>query len=270
MRDERVNRMRVRTPEGVVFTFPLAGPATRCMAWVLDAIAISALSTLTGLVLVWFALLSIDITAAVITVLFFVIGTGYFMAFEYLWRGQTPGKRVMHLRVVDSAGMLLTPGQVIVRNLLRVVDELPALYLVGGVALMVSRRAQRLGDLAAGTVVVRHRRISEPDLEALMHGRYNSLREAPHLAARLRQSVPPVLAAAAVEALVRREQLEPAARVQLFGELAARFRGLVAFPAELVAELPDEVFVRNVVEVVHTSPGGAKPRDQRASLDAPR
>ncbi|MBE2214540.1 MAG: RDD family protein [Opitutaceae bacterium] len=264
MRDERINRVRVRTPEGVVFTFPLAGPVTRCIAWVLDSIAVATATSVVSFVLVWFALVSFDFTLAALTVLFFVISTGYTMAFEYFWRGQTPGKRVMRLRVVDAAGMALTPGQVVVRNLVRVVDELPVLYLVGGIAMMVSRRAQRLGDLAAGTIVVRHRPVFEPDLEALIHGKYNSLREAPHLAARLRQRVPPVLAAAAVDALVRREQLDPDARVALFGELAQALRGLVSFPPEIVAELPDEVFVRNVVEIVHTRPATAGMRGSTA------
>jgi uncharacterized RDD family membrane protein YckC len=262
VRDERVNRVRVRTPEGVVFTFPLAGPVTRCMAWVLDSIAVATASSIVGSVLVWFALVSFDLTIAAMTVIFFVLRTGYTMVFEYFWRGQTPGKRIMRLRVVDAGGMALMPGQIVVRNLVRVVDELPILYLVGGCAMMLSRRAQRLGDLAAGTIVVRHRAVHEPDLEALIHGKFNSLRDAPHLAARLRQRVPPAIAAAAVDALMRREELEPAARVVLFGELARALRGLVVFPAELVAELPDEVFVRNVVEIVHTRPAAGEARGQ--------
>lgn len=272
MRDDRVNRVRVRTPEGVVFTFPLAGPVVRCIAWVIDSVAISTATSIVGMVLMWFAIISLDLTVAAVTVLFFVLSTGYNMVFEYFWRGQTPGKRVMRLRVVDAGGMALTPGQIVVRNLVRVVDELPFLYLVGGVAMMVSRRAQRLGDLAAGTIVVRHRLVHEPDLEALIHGKYNSLREAPHLAARLRQRVPPAIAAAAVDALVRREMLEPAARVMLFGELAQVFRGLVTFPPEMVAELPDEVLVRNVVEIVHTRPiagDGMRRADESADQQPP-
>jgi len=267
MRGERVNRVRVRTPEGVAFTFALAGPVTRCIAWSLDAIAVATASSIVGMVLIWFAIVSIDLTAAVLTVLFFVLSTGYNLVFEYLWRGQTLGKRVMRLRVVDAGGMALTPGQIVVRNLVRVIDELPLLYLVGGIAMMVSRRAQRLGDLAAGTIVVRHRLVAEPDLEALTHGKYNSLREAPHLAARLRQRVPPAVAAAAVDALVRREQLEPAARVALFGELAGVLRGLVTFPPEIVAGLPDEVFVRNVVEIVHTRPTAGEARAASGRTD---
>lgn len=252
MSEHQVNRVRVRTPEGVIFTFALAGPVTRCIAWVIDTVAVSAASSLVGMVLQWFVLLSPDWTIALITLLYFVLGTGYSMALEFFWRGQTLGKRVMRLRVVDAGGLTLTPGQIVLRNLIRFIDQIPALYLVGGIAMMVTRRAQRLGDIVAGTIVVRHRVVREPDLEALVQGRFNSLRETPHLAARLRQRVPAVLAAAAVDALARRESLEAEARIALFGELARTFRGLVEFPPHLVADLPDEALVRNVVELVHS------------------
>jgi hypothetical protein len=75
--------------------------------------------------------------------------------------------------------------------LLRVVDLLPACYLVGGVACLLSRRAQRLGDLAANTIVVRSRQPPAPDLDQLLAGKFNSLRDYPHLAARLVQRVTP-------------------------------------------------------------------------------
>lgn len=266
MTGDRINRVRVRTPEGVVFTFPLAGPVVRCMAWVVDSIAVSAATSILGFALVWLAWISVDLTIGLLTVAFFAVSTGYNMVFEYVWRGQTPGKRLMRLRVVDAGGMPLTLGQIILRNLVRVVDELPLIYLVGGSAMMVSRHAQRLGDLAAGTIVVRHRPFAEPDLERLMQGRFNSLRDAPHLAARLRQRVPPAVVAAALDALVRRDMLEPGARVALFGELARAFRELVPFPAELTADLPDEALVRNVVEILHTRPAdaGARPAETRA------
>lgn len=261
MTEDRVNRVRVRTPEGVVFTFQLAGPVTRGIAWVLDTVMIAAASAVLGLVLVWGSIISVDWTVALLTVLYFVLGTGYFMVLEYVWRGQTIGKRTMRLRVIDAGGLALTPAQVVVRNLLRVVDQLPLLYLVGGAAMILTRRAQRLGDLAAATIVIRHRLVREPDLESLTSGRFNSLRALPGLSMRLRQRVPPVLAAAAVDALVRREALDPDARVGLFGELAAALRQLVEFPEHVLVDLPDEAFVRNVVEIVHTHPGEGSPRE---------
>jgi len=139
----------------------------------------------------------------------------------------------------------------VMRNLLRFVDMLPAFYLVGGIATLVNRRGQRLGDLAANTVVVRNPKLREPDLEQLLAGKYNSLREYPHLEARLRQRVTPTQAAIAMRALLRRDGLDARARVELFGELAEDFRSLVTFPPEAVEGMPDEQYVRNVVDVLY-------------------
>ena len=141
----------------------------------------------------------------------------------------------------------------IVRNLMRFIDGLPALYLVGGITCLVSRHRQRLGDLAAGTVVIRAPKLARPDLDQLLGGKYNSLAEIRHLAARLRQKVQPEMGSIALEALLRRDEIEPEARLALFGEMAEYFRGVVEYPAEVVEQLSDEQYVRNVVEVLFRS-----------------
>src|SRR5260370_8343960 len=137
------------------------------------------------------------------------------MAFEWFWGGQTLGKRVLGLRVMDEQALRLEFSQVAVRNLLRVVDSLPMLYMVGGIASLVSRRSQRLGDLAANTIVVRNPEISQPNLEQLLGGKFNSLLEHRHLAARIRQRTSPRAAAAALATLLRHDHLEPFARLHL-------------------------------------------------------
>ncbi len=104
---------------------------------------------------------------------------------------------------------------------------------------------------------MRHTRPPEPDFDALGGGAENSLRAHPGVCARLRQGVGPGLASAAVEALLRRESLEPAARVELFAELARAFRAVTTIPPEATAGAPDEVFVRNVVEAIHQEHPGA-------------
>ena len=172
------------------------------------------------------------------------------MATEWAWRGQTIGKRLLRLRVMDAQGLRLQFHQVLLRNLLRFVDMLPALYLVGGLACLFSRRAQRLGDLAANTVVVHSAKYTEPDLDQLLAGKFNSLRQYPHLEARLRQRVSPAEARLALQALVRRDELDPAARVELFAELAEHFKSIVTFPPEAVEAMPDEQYIRNVVDIL--------------------
>jgi hypothetical protein len=183
-----------------------------------------------------------------------VISIGYGILTEWYWRGQTIGKRFMRLRVMDERGLRLHFSQIVIRNLLRVVDILPAFYLVGGTACLVSRRSQRLGDFAANTIVVRHPRIEEPDLEKLVSDKYNSLRTQPHIEARLRQLVTPQEAGLAVQALLRRDEIEDDARVELFRELAAHFKERVRFPDHLTEGLSDEQMVRNVVDSLYRRP----------------
>jgi hypothetical protein len=195
--------------------------------------------------------ISFGLAQAVSLLLVFTVSLGYGIVLEWVWRGQTVGKRLLRLRVVDAQGLKLHFSQVVIRNLLRAVDMLPGFYLVGGVVCLFSRRAQRLGDLAANTIVIRHPVIAEPDLDQLLAGKYNSLRAHPHLEARLRQRVSPPEAALAMHALLRRDQLEPAARVELFAQLAAHFQSKVAFPAEAVEGITDEQYVRNVVDVLY-------------------
>lgn len=243
--------LKIRTPEGIAFSFVLAGPVVRCLAWIVDFLVIvggtMVLSTLARVA----GLISPDIAQALILLGFFVFSIGYGIVLEWAWRGQTVGKRLLRLRVMDAQGLRLQFHQVLLRNLLRFVDSLPpTLYLLGGLASVISRRAQRLGDLAANTVVVYNPKPVEPDLDQLLAGKFNSLRQHPHLEARLRQRVSPDEARLALQALVRRDELEPAARVELFSELAEYFKSLVTFPAESVEAMPDEQYVRNVVDIL--------------------
>ena len=160
---------------------------------------------------------------------------------------------------MDAGGLRLDVRQVVIRNLLRAVDILPWLYRgrrhrVPG----FTRRAQRLGDLAADTVVVRAERPATPDLAQIASGKYNTLRDHPVLAARLRQRISPVEAGLALQALLRRETLEPRPRSELFSRLAARFRAAVPLPEELEEGVTDEQHVRNVVDILFQTRGPAR------------
>ena len=111
-------------------------------------------------------------------------------ALEWLWRGQTIGERIFGLRVADAQGMRVHFSPVALRNLLRAVDQLPLCYLVGGAAALFSKRGQRLGDVAANTIVIRDKVTAPPDLTQIGPTKYNSLAAYPHLAARLRSRAP--------------------------------------------------------------------------------
>lgn len=252
MRIARTNTLLLRTPEGILFSLPLAGPVSRFLAWGVDVACIVAAASLLREILHLFG--GSGLANATYVVAYFVISIGYGIAFEWYWRGQTLGKRVLKLRVMDEQALRLEFSQVVVRNLLRFVDSLPLLYLVGGIACVLSRKFQRLGDLAANTIVVRNPEVAQPNLEQLLGGKFNSLLDYRHLAARLRQRTSPQAAAVALEALLRRDELQPHARLNVFAGLAEHFRSLVEFPPEAVEQLSDEQYVRNAVEILYRRP----------------
>jgi uncharacterized RDD family membrane protein YckC len=246
----RANTLRIHTPEGITFSLLLASPVTRFLAAALDIGCVAALSTVLGLVTRSIGLLSIDLALAVQIAGYFVISIGYGIFTEWYWRGQTVGKRLLRLRVVDAQGLKLNFTQIALRNLLRPIDQLPAFYAIGGAVCLLTRRNQRLGDIAAGTIVVRNPAFSPPDLDQLATDKWNSLRDYPHLYARLRQRVSARTASLIVETIIRRQELEPADRAALFRDLAAYLKKATPFPAEATDGVTDEQYVRNVADVL--------------------
>lgn len=242
-------KIQIRTPEGVIFALHVADPLHRFLALIIDKLCVHVLGGIVGSVLGVFRVIHWDTASAVIMLATFVITIGYPIVLEWLWRGQTVGKRLMRLQVMDEQALRLRPQQVIIRNLLRFLDMLPAFYLIGGLASLFSAKGQRIGDLVANTIVIRHPRIEEPDLNQVLHGKYNSLREHPHLAARLRQAITPAEIGIAVNALIRRDQLDDTARLELFAALRQTFSNRVRFPESATDAISDEQYVRNVVDI---------------------
>lgn len=246
----KTTTLNIRTPEGIIFSQNLAGPVTRFFACFIDQLCIQAALVALGVAVGLLGMFSFNFAVALFTIVYFVTSIGYGIFFEWAWRGQTLGKRLFRLRVVDVEGMRLQFNQIVVRNLLRFVDSLPAFYFVGGVTCWLNSKCQRLGDMAANTVVIRVPKISEPDLDQLLAGKFNSLLQFPHLAARLRQNITPGEANIALQSVLRRDEFEPVARVELFSDLAGYFHTKVEFPAEATDGMADEQFLRNVVDVV--------------------
>jgi len=247
----RLQGLPIRTPEGVEFSLPLAGPVSRLMAVTVDVIVVAAAGLVIDKLTAPLGIISPDAAAAFSVILYFVVSMLYAILCEWLLRGQTLGKRMFRLRVVDAAGLRLEPSQIIIRNLLRAIDMLPVCYLLGGLVCLLNKRMQRLGDIAAGTAVVRVPDASNPDLDQVLGGKFNSMLEYRLLCARLRQRVTPAMAGLALQALMRREQFDASSRLAVFADLAAYFRSAVEFPPEAVEHLADEQYVRNVVEILH-------------------
>jgi uncharacterized RDD family membrane protein YckC len=250
MNAEKTNMLLIQTPEGIVFPLILASPITRFLAWLLDFACIMALATVLQILVGLIAFVSRDLAVALFITLYFIISIGYGIAAEWFWRGQTIGKRVLRLRVMDSQGLRLQFSQIMIRNLLRFVDNIPLLYALGGTVCVLNRHAQRLGDIAANTIVVRQAEQAEPDLDQIMAGKYNSFREYPHLAARLRQRTSPEEAGIALRAILRRNELEPGPRIELFEQIAVHLKAKVEFPHEAIEGITDEQYLRNCVDIL--------------------
>ena len=165
------DQLSIETPEQVALEFPLAGVGSRFLAISIDTliqilIGAAVLAAVAGL---W-SLLGEAASGrgpwflAVLVITVFLLFYGYFMGFEAFWHGQTPGKRLVGLRVLSVTGRPAGIGEAILRNLLRVVDQLPGVYAIGILTMLISSRHQRLGDLAAGTVVVHEKALAVPVL----------------------------------------------------------------------------------------------------------
>jgi uncharacterized RDD family membrane protein YckC len=243
--------LTIATPEGVLFRLPLAGPASRLYAMLLDIIIVLAAVNGVVLLVYWIFAKAPGFGVMVITLAEFAIGFAYGALLEGFWNGQTIGKRLFHLRVIDQSGLPLQIEQAWVRNLMRVFDALPLVYLVGGISVLSSRLMQRFGDRVAGTLVVRETPLAAPADEAWSRQKYNSFMDYPTIAMRLRRAATPELASLIQDALRRRNELAPYARREIYRGLAAYLQSEVAsFPDELVEMLSDEQYLINAAGVL--------------------
>lgn len=252
----------VRTPENVVFTFALAGVGARSLAWLIDLTVMTFLWSIAAGIALALGMWLGGLAAALYFVLAFLVQWGYGAIAEWRWGGQTVGKRIVGLRVLSLAGMRITFVQSVVRNLLRIVDLLPALYLAGGVTALLDRHGRRLGDLAAGTVVVRERRAPRPGAAARSEEHATVFaREAAWTHAIVR--ITPPERDAMIALCARRETLPLPVRHGLFSRLARHLESRLG-----VARPPhasDEKFVLHLTELAL---GAARHRGPSAEASA--
>jgi uncharacterized RDD family membrane protein YckC len=161
--------LKIDTPENVTFDYDVAGIGSRFLAALLD----TALIIFAQLLLLGVAILVANLvfdtsifdsdilswTLAILGILSFLFLWGYYIFFEILWNGQTPGKRWVGLRVIRMDGTPITASEAVIRNLVRIIDLLPSGYGVGVVTMFISENSRRVGDLAAGTLVVHDREV---------------------------------------------------------------------------------------------------------------
>ncbi len=176
----------IETPERVQLEFALASIGNRFLAVLIDH-TVQYCAVIAVIYIVSMMLSGADMfdrlesapkwVIAIAIFVIFLLFTGYFMVFEWWWNGQTPGKRIMKLRVIREDGRPITLLESATRNLLRLFDGMPLLvvplYSIGLIAIFMNRRDQRLGDIFAGTVVIRERTDEAPSFAETFASRVN-------------------------------------------------------------------------------------------------
>lgn len=194
-------QLDIHTPENVAFGYQLAGIGSRFIAALADTLIIVLLQIIANLLLLLIIGPSLGAgleardsralswAAALIGLIAFGLLWGYYIFFEMWWNGQSPGKRLVGLRVIRSDGTPISLSEAIIRNLIRLVDFLPLYYGVGVITMFIDAQARRLGDLAAGTLVVYDR--GALTLESLERRQTAAARAIPYLDAEFdREALP--------------------------------------------------------------------------------
>lgn len=266
------DQLSIDTPEQVDLRFSVAGIGSRFVASLLDGLLVVLFFFVEGIVLVTVSAASATRptgaaatwvehwATAILIFLNFVVVWGYYALFEAYWKGQTPGKRVMKLRVIKDSGRQITFFESLARNLLRFVDYLPAAYLTGVITMLCNQRNKRLGDLAAGTIVV-HERVTEQPL-IVQPNSFFDLAPAP---AWQQAEVPSIFPADAVARLTQQDLLVIDAFFARALDLALDTRATMArriagqMAARMGVPLPEGNPERALESILYAMRGGAPP-----------
>jgi uncharacterized RDD family membrane protein YckC len=242
-----MRQLTITTPEHVAIRLQPAGVGSRFLAVFIDSLIVMGASSLVMVLLR--GVLPPGVAAAIWVTVSFLLTWGWHVWFETRRNGRTPGKRALSLRVVDARGLPLTIYQSMVRNVARVVDFMPLFYGVGAVTALVSATGGRLGDLIAGTVVVRE---STPlggrgDLAA--ERRHNTLRT-PRVQRLIRHRIGLEERELLLTLCLRAAKLSPEARYDLMEEVAAFYREKLGLEEEPIS---GENFVRDLTALCYDS-----------------
>jgi uncharacterized RDD family membrane protein YckC len=254
-----VIRHEVLTTEKVPFSYRVAGLGSRFLAWLFDLLIMGALLFMGVMVGAVLMIGRPGLGLAVIFVCQFVVMWGYFVFFEWLWHGQTPGKRVLGIRVIQWSGTAITFYQAALRNLLRVADSLPVPLpagpgLVGFVVAACNREQRRLGDLAADTLVVHVERHARPVL-ALPDARAEADRQRQALLRQRLSQLDREQKQTLLDLCLRRDQLRVVERARLFQATACFFEERLDVAPEAYESA--EKFVLQLAAVLGERPGDA-------------
>ncbi len=232
---------QVHSPEHVLIELRPAGLGSRLGAFALDA---AILAGAVGLLQLAGRLLPDSVAGLLVTTADFLVLWGYHVVFEVLWNGQTPGKRILGLRVVDGRGLPIQAAQSLVRNVVRIVDMIPS-GGIGMLAALTDSQHRRLGDRAADTLVVDERQPGTGLLQSLGSRRFNTLRS-PRLQRLIRHRIGLDERELLFALCLRGEGLTERARFELFEEVGNHYRAALGIEEP---SLSGESVVRGIAAV---------------------
>lgn len=275
---------RVETPEQIGLDYDIAGLGTRFQAALIDTLILGFTITLILCIGTFGLALSLSAVAdgeaaaiwafAIITLLVFAIFWGYYVFFETIWHGQTPGKRRMGLRVIRDGGYPIGFSQAALRNIVRIADFLPFSYAIGATVMLFDKQSRRLGDFVAGTLVVKEPR--DVTLDAMVHAAplapastagwptsFGQPQADPNRIPNLNRLTPDDQSLIR-EYFVRRRTLSPQASQQLALRLATAFAAKLEFtPA---GDVPDQFLARIARQLGDSTAPPAPPSTTRVEF----
>jgi len=253
-------RHTVITPENVELSFEVAGITSRFLAWFLDMLFMIIALFIGAWAVSFVGIISPGLQAALVIVTAFVIQQGYFIFFELKTGGATPGKRIMKLRVIQDTGVKINFFNSFLRNMMRFMDSTPLfiLHIPGGLAAFFHPLNRRLGDMVAGTLVVRERSHPQPGRIIAEGDEYSTLLADFTLRENIMRVVTTPEKEAMIEACLRADEIEFSRRMEIFGRLGRRLRSRLDLPPMEFAS--DEKLVRNVTAILL----GAEPPSKSA------
>lgn len=250
------NQVSLSTPESVELEFTLAGIGSRALAVFVDYVILTLILSLFWFVWAVFGIGLLDSLGdsgnysaaptwllAIAILVNFVLAWGYFIYFEVLWRGQTPGKRIAKIRVVRDDGRPVKLPQATLRSLLRTIDDL---LFIGAIMITLGKREKRIGDWVAGTIVIQDERGDRGQKIYISEAGKRLAAELPNLAD-LSQLLPDDYAVIR-EYLLRRGKMADTARKDKSLELARQLRHLIAMES-----IPDNTVADHFLEAVYVA-----------------
>lgn len=234
------------TPEHVPIQLVTAGLASRFLAILLDSLIVIAISAMIHLIL--YLLAPFGLKEAIAIAIIFLLQWSYHIYFDVKKGGQTPGKHLCGLRVVDSRGLPITFQQSLVRNVVRVLDFAPIFYGLGGLVSLFDRNHRRLGDIVADTLVIQEREAVDYSRQLADPRRFNTLKT-PQITRKIRHRVTLEEREFLLALCLRASKMETKARFDIMDRVGIYYRAKLEIDDSYVS---NENIVRDLTHILWT------------------